>query len=465
MCNISIIIPVCNKKEHLPECLESILKQTYENFEVICIDDYSEDGSRKILNEYAVKDSRIKIIINNENQGAGRSRNIGIDCAAGEYLLILDADDIFDKELLRLTYTRCKQDELDILLYDYRRMNNITKQERDFSVPLPIRKIINNKVFSSGDIEDFSFQMCLAAPWVKMYRKKFVDQSGIRFQSLSSSNDGFFGRSILLFGGRFSYLDRNLVTYRINTKNQISRINEHSVFNFLDAVKKIKDRLEEREIFEKNHKSFCSYVLGVTLGYLTGMDRDLAASVYSDVITELCCILNQNVEFSNNYQSYMFKDCISQIDIKKYLSEISEYRYLFQYESEKIQRLTEYLNNSGKKIALWGYGGSGKEFFERSRMADIPIDLIVDENYINFNKKLVKAPESIGPEDHIVLMTIAAYGKCILERAININKNTILIDVQSYFTYGFKLEECIFDRSDKAKLEEASFKSAYQGET
>lgn len=464
MYDISIIIPVYNKEEYLSECLESILEQTYKNFEVICIDDCSNDGSRKVLDKYAVRDSRIKVIKNNENLGAGASRNIGIDCAVGEYLLILDADDIFDKELVRLAYTRCKEGNLDILLYDYRRMDNITKQKREFSVPLPIQRKISNRVFSSEDIEDFSFQMCLAASWVKMYRKGFIFESGIQFQNLSSSNDGFFGRSIWLSGGRFFYLGKSLATYRTNTKNQISKINEHSIFNFISAVKKIKSRLEEQKVFEKNKKSFCSYVLGVVLGYLMGMDRNLEVSAYSDAVTELCCVLNQDIEFLNNYQTYMFEDCISQTDIKKYLSEFSEYRYLFRYENGKICQLIKYLKNSGKKIVLWGYGGAGRDFFERSRMAGIPIDLIVDENYININENRVKAPENIGQEDCLVLITMAAYGKCILDRAIDINKNTILIDVQSYFTLGFDLKDCIFDRLDKAKLDELSFISAYQGE-
>lgn len=465
MCDISIIIPVYNKEDHLSECLESILKQTYENFEVICIDDCSDDGSAKVLDEYAEKDNRIKIIKNNEHKGAGESRNIGIDRAEGEYLLILDADDIFDEELLRLTYLRSKQNNLDILLYDYRRMDNVTKQKREFSVPLPIREKIKSKVFSSEDIKDFSFQMCLAAPWVKMYRKEFIYESGIRFQSLGSSNDGFFGRSILLTGGRFSYLERSLVTYRINTKNQISRINEHSIFNFLSAVKKIKDRLEEKKIFESNKKSFCSYTLGVLLGNLTGMSRESAVRNYYHIMRDLNTIMGQEASFSNNYQKYIFTEMLAEVDIKKFLSEWSEYRYLFQYEEKKLQYLNKYLYKSGKRVALWGYGYNGKEFFERSRIINIPIDLIVDENYININNDLVKEPERIRNNDYIVLITISSYGKSIMDRAISINHNTVLIDLQSYFTYGFELEECIFDKSDKAKLEEASFKSAYQGET
>ncbi len=446
MCDVSIIIPVYNKEDYLPECLDCILNQTYENFEVLCIDDCSEDGSVKILEEYAARDKRIRIIKNSENQGAGNSRNKGIGQSSGEYLLILDADDIFDQELVRKAYTRCKQEQLDILLYDYKRMDYITKQKRECSVPLPIQRMINNTVFSKGEIEAFSFQMCLAAPWVKMYRKQFIIDSGIWFQNLSSSNDGFFGRSILLTNGRFSYLGENLVTYRTNTNNQISRISEHSIFNFISAVKKIKARLEMQEVFENNKKSFCSYVLRVMLGYLIVMDRDSAIRAYYDIMAEIKDILSPDAVFLNNYQKYIYKDLLSQSDIKKYLCEWNEYSYLFRYEEKKIKYLNEYLYRSRRKIALWGFGYIGREFFERSRRVNTPIDLIVDENHAAFNESLVKRPESIGKENYIVLITAPEYGKSIMERAIEINENTIVFDLQSYFMFGFELKGCIFDR-------------------
>lgn len=447
MCSVSIIIPVYNKEENLSECLDSILSQTYEKFEVICIDDCSTDKSGEILKEYSARDERIKIISNTNNEGAGASRNKGIEQSIGEYLLILDADDIFDKDLIQMTYERCKRDDLDILLYNYRRIDNISKQKREYSIPLPIRKKICDRVFSSEDIEDFSFQMCLAAPWVKMYRRIFVYESGIRFQSLSSSNDGFFGRSILLSGGRFSYLEKSLVTYRVNTKNQISRISDQSIFNFISAVRKIKETLEKRGMFERNKKSFCSYALSVLVSYWKKMDREAAAEKYYDIIAELNDILGQDAVFLNNYQKYIFRDLRCQTDIKQYLSELSEYDYLFRYENKKIRCLKEYLKGSEKKVALWGYGHTGKEFFTRSRIYNIPIDLIVDENYIKFNDNLVKMPESIENDDFVVLTTMSSYGKEILDRVMDINKNTVLIDLQSYFTYGIRLKDCIFDRS------------------
>ena len=88
----SIIIPVYNVEKFLRECLNSITSQTLKNFEVICIDDGSTDNSLTILQEYANKDSRFKVI-SQENQGQGIARNKAIDIASGEYLFFVDPDD------------------------------------------------------------------------------------------------------------------------------------------------------------------------------------------------------------------------------------------------------------------------------------------------------------------------------------------------------------------------------------
>ena len=99
--NISIIIPVYNIEKYLKCCLNSILEQTFQEFEVICVDDGSTDHSLEILEEYKKKDKRIRIFTQ-ENKYAGVARNNGLKHAKGEYVLFLDADDFLEKDTLRL---------------------------------------------------------------------------------------------------------------------------------------------------------------------------------------------------------------------------------------------------------------------------------------------------------------------------------------------------------------------------
>ena len=92
MSKISVIVPVYNVEQYLPQCLDSIINQTYKNLEIICVDDGSPDNSGKILDEYAKKDKRIKVI-HQENQGVSVARNTGLDNATGKYIGFVDPDD------------------------------------------------------------------------------------------------------------------------------------------------------------------------------------------------------------------------------------------------------------------------------------------------------------------------------------------------------------------------------------
>jgi glycosyltransferase involved in cell wall biosynthesis len=91
---VSIVIPVYNVENYLKECLNSLINQTFKDIEIICVNDGSTDNSLNILNEYSQNDNRIKVF-NQSNSGAAISRNNGIKEANGEYLAILDADDIY----------------------------------------------------------------------------------------------------------------------------------------------------------------------------------------------------------------------------------------------------------------------------------------------------------------------------------------------------------------------------------
>lgn len=97
---VSIIVPVYNAEKFLKECIESILHQSYENIELILINDGSSDSSKKIIEKYMEEDDRINLT-NIENQGAPRARNIGIELSKGKYIMFMDSDDILEKNAIK----------------------------------------------------------------------------------------------------------------------------------------------------------------------------------------------------------------------------------------------------------------------------------------------------------------------------------------------------------------------------
>lgn len=117
MIKISIIVPVYNVEKYLSECLDSLLNQTLKEIEIILVDDESTDQSPIICNQYAEKDSRIKVI-HKKNAGLGFARNSGLEVISGEYVLMVDSDDMLKPDdALEKLYGVCKQDSLDACFF------------------------------------------------------------------------------------------------------------------------------------------------------------------------------------------------------------------------------------------------------------------------------------------------------------------------------------------------------------
>jgi glycosyltransferase involved in cell wall biosynthesis len=113
MAKISVVVPVYNVEKYLKECIDSIINQTLEDIEIICVNDGSTDSSLEILNDYAKKDSRI-IVINKSNSGYGHTMNMGLNAATGEYVGIIESDDFADKNMFEDLYKLAKEYDADI---------------------------------------------------------------------------------------------------------------------------------------------------------------------------------------------------------------------------------------------------------------------------------------------------------------------------------------------------------------
>lgn len=179
MPKISIIIPVYNVEKYLSKCLDSVISQTFRDFEIICINDGSPDNSANILAEYAAKDERIRII-SQPNSGAGFSRNAGINAARGEYLSFIDADDWIDAQFLEKVYNLAKASNADIIettkSYNYYSTDNIKLFNKKNA-----RGFIANGTFFRRDVI-----------WDKLFKTNFIKKNQIVFPNGLCHNDAYF---------------------------------------------------------------------------------------------------------------------------------------------------------------------------------------------------------------------------------------------------------------------------------
>lgn len=256
---ISVIVPVYNTSKYLTQCLDSILFQSLNNIEVICIDDGSTDESIEILREYASKDTRIQIY-HQENKGGGSARNLGISHARGKYLLFLDSDDFFEDLFFETLYSVAEKYESDITICEYKLYDNKTG---DIDTHISISELHPPKhsLFKYTDNNKYIFHSVPLVVWNRLYNREFIIKSGLRFQEILHFNDVFFCQISLVLAEKISLVNQTFVYYRVNqSTNTQSKTYTHP-YDFSLPIKAVKEKLLALEIFETVEESFTHYAL------------------------------------------------------------------------------------------------------------------------------------------------------------------------------------------------------------
>ena len=223
---VSVIIPVYNVEEYLQECLDSVVNQTLKEIEIICVDDGSTDNSLEILKEYAQKDNRITVIMQ-ENLHAGVARNAGLSQAKGEYVHFLDSDDWVDKNTYEELSSLIKKKKVNFMkfksyTYDNKEKRNINNSYTD------INWITEDLVISIDKKLDWAIAMS-DAPWSGFYNLTFLNKNNIRFNNLKCANDVSFFINCLIKSRSFYFTVRKFVYYRINNNKSLIGVRP---FNF-----------------------------------------------------------------------------------------------------------------------------------------------------------------------------------------------------------------------------------------
>jgi len=195
------------------------------------------DKSRKILEEYAKKDNRIKIIDNEENKGAAFCRNKGIDVVNSKYCMFLDADDFFEKTMLEKTFNKAEQTNAYIVLFEVNRYDNKTH-----NVTLDWTQEVNeNWVFNAQTYPKALFNIVPAAPWSRLFRTDFIKKTDVRFLDLKAYNDISFVCLTMLLAERIVKISEPLINYRVNLKKSITSKKDKSFKDMNNALRYIYD--------------------------------------------------------------------------------------------------------------------------------------------------------------------------------------------------------------------------------
>ena len=248
---ISVIVPIYNVEEYLHKCLDSILNQTFSNIEIICVNDGSTDGSRKVLEEYKKRDFRIKIV-DKENGGLSSARNAGMKVAVGEYYSFIDSDDWIDKTMLEKLYENMTTLNTDISICAVHQFDEINQKIDDSNPYYTLEffdKTFDNKVFSYKDTKPFIIDVCVMA-WNKLYRRSLIEECQAEFPEGLIFEDGPFFFSIFFKTERVSIVREFLYYYRINRKNSIIQKAGKKFLDVIDVAEIMYSKIKDLPDFE-----------------------------------------------------------------------------------------------------------------------------------------------------------------------------------------------------------------------
>lgn len=224
--DVSIIIPVYNVQDYLPECLDSVIDQTISSREIIIINDGSTDKSYEILKEYKKRFPEL-IIINQENSGISETRNVGLRLAKGEYVGFVDSDDFIKSTMYEKMYKVAKQGNCDIVICNYILYDEMqsTKAVKEFDEDGNIDKIEVLKKFLLNDVKAYA--------WNKLYKRELFTENKIVFPSFVVCEDTPAGFLLFAQAKKISVIEEPLYYYR---QRQKSLTNTYSLKAMEDMI-------------------------------------------------------------------------------------------------------------------------------------------------------------------------------------------------------------------------------------
>lgn len=228
---ISVIVPVYNVESYLRRCLDSIIEQTFESYEVICVNDCSPDNSQNILDEYALRyPERIRVLVNESNMGLGKTRERGIAIAEGKYIMFIDSDDYIRNDYLQIYYDAMQKEDTDIIIGGY---------TRDVDGNLREHKV------AGSQWSLVTYPIACA----KLYKKAFLAEHEITFPEIRCGEDIYFSMSLFYYDATYAVIDYAGYYYYFNRKSITGSMNYEK--NHEEFVKSIFEEFMENHDLDR----------------------------------------------------------------------------------------------------------------------------------------------------------------------------------------------------------------------
>ncbi|WP_297981892.1 glycosyltransferase family 2 protein [uncultured Methanobrevibacter sp.] len=354
MTKISVIVPVYNCEDYIEESMKSILSQSYEDIEVICVDDGSSDNSLEILRSLESKDSRLKVY-SQENQGASAARNNAMKKMTGDYVYFFDADDYLVNDALEKVLDNAIANDADMTLFKY-------DQYRDDTFLRHLGLEIEEH-FPDADFSNFTFN-CHDfrkrpfrgpfAPWFKLYKRDFLDShESFVFPINLNHNDVPFHVKTFLKASKISFVPEYLYHYRTDNPNSISNTRLRKYKDIFSIIKIIEDFLIEEDLYEEFKKELEYFKINRIVDEIRGRPNEyflLAKEELSkinldnDLVAKNVIFKAKTILDSSSIEEYKYKLEIDRLE--KENRKLSKKNSQLKKEYEKAKKKNEEIKNS-----------------------------------------------------------------------------------------------------------------------
>ena len=376
MVAVSIVIPVYNIEKYLPVCLDSIINQTFTDFEVICVNDGSKDNSLNILEEYAKRDLRIKVI-SQENGGSGSARNNGLKNAQGKYIQFLDGDDYFELEMLEKLYSLAEKHNAEIAVCSSKKVDddgNVT-ETRNPNSPLNLNLIPFDKVFNYKDFPEDIFSLTGTAPWNKLYLREMLLKNDLKFPKLTGPDDLCFVHMAIVCAEKIVAIDDEFIYYRFNRPNSVQTYRANYTIDIVKASLYIKDFLQKKGIYDYLEKAFMNATI-TAIRWETTLCND---EQYQKFIKDLKELMPNDWQI---FSSALRADFITPEYLKTYIGDRRVYLWgasifiksVLEKEEAKIPNILGIID---RNEASWGKDFCGYKIYSPEVLKTNPADVLV----------------------------------------------------------------------------------------
>lgn len=288
MKKISVIVPVYNIDSYLQRMLDSLIRQSYTDLEIILIDDGSLDNSGKICDEYAAMDSRIRVV-HKDNEGVSVARNLGLELSSGDYIGFVDSDDVIDENMYKKLYDNMVINDCDISVCDYITFSDKVNFEYRDNIKIYSREQALRDIITDGAITNFL--------WNKLFKKSLFNK--VRFPKGKIYEDLYVMPKLIMSSKKVCYDNSKLYGYFKRNNSYVNTYNDQKNNNYLSFCDECYEYLSKYNFLEEDLVKYrCFYIYSAFLQAAKSKCKNIFKDEYMDSYYKL---FKQSFKINNNY--------------------------------------------------------------------------------------------------------------------------------------------------------------------